>query len=315
MKKLLSVALLGLLSLPVLEGAAKRDRTASFDDDEKNAAVSEEIDAPMCAICHDTFIDEDKEVRSQNPWITTCSHYFHAKCLNRWLATGKQNCPLCLQKLDDAQVKGINNAVQSNIPAWPAAPAAAARDGEALSPEQLRARQEKSDGELAQRLQAEFDGVPYRVPEATTRIPARPAVTAAAAPVVMTRITPSGRNIPIQGGVAETLYPEPTADSYEGKLHMLLQKYIDGYASLYKSMPTGTSRIPEWPAGDITPEAEEEINAALNDCSNEDILQYMYNALEEALFANGTNGPRASKILKLLETKYGFNRMKIPSFL
>ena len=107
MKKILLIALLGSLSLPVLEGAANRD-------DEKSAAASEETEARVCGIC----IDENDKSAT---WITKCSHYYHAKCLKQWLDLDpgrKGNCPLCTLKLDNEEVQGINATVKSSSQAW-----------------------------------------------------------------------------------------------------------------------------------------------------------------------------------------------------
>jgi hypothetical protein len=43
--------------------------------------------AVMCPICHET----DREARE----TLACDHTFHIRCINRWLGSGRNTCPLC----------------------------------------------------------------------------------------------------------------------------------------------------------------------------------------------------------------------------
>nr|GMD16891.1 E3 ubiquitin-protein ligase RHA2B-like [Ipomoea batatas] len=48
-----------------------------------------ESEAVECAVCL-CKIEEGEEVRDLR-----CNHIFHRDCLDRWLATGRNSCPLC----------------------------------------------------------------------------------------------------------------------------------------------------------------------------------------------------------------------------
>ncbi|KAJ7086388.1 hypothetical protein B0H15DRAFT_844426 [Mycena belliarum] len=47
------------------------------------------IDTPQCLICLDDY-DPADEIR-----LLTCRHAFHKTCVDRWLETGRNNCPAC----------------------------------------------------------------------------------------------------------------------------------------------------------------------------------------------------------------------------
>jgi hypothetical protein len=44
-----------------------------------------------CPVC----FEEMKEGESLAQCITTCKNYFHKECINLWLSSGHNNCPLC----------------------------------------------------------------------------------------------------------------------------------------------------------------------------------------------------------------------------
>jgi hypothetical protein len=44
-----------------------------------------------CPVC----FEEMKEGESLTRCITTCKNYFHSECINLWLSSGHNNCPLC----------------------------------------------------------------------------------------------------------------------------------------------------------------------------------------------------------------------------
>lgn len=54
------------------------------------------MDSNHCAICFEEFISED-DVRSLE-----CNHYFHPKCIDRWLigGTSKKRCPCCRKDIE-----------------------------------------------------------------------------------------------------------------------------------------------------------------------------------------------------------------------
>jgi len=45
-----------------------------------------------CLICLDDY-DEADEIR-----VLSCRHAFHQTCVDRWLETGRNNCPACRSK-------------------------------------------------------------------------------------------------------------------------------------------------------------------------------------------------------------------------
>lgn len=47
----------------------------------------------QCLICLDDYDPED-ELR-----VLTCKHTFHQGCVDRWLETGRNNCPACRTKV------------------------------------------------------------------------------------------------------------------------------------------------------------------------------------------------------------------------
>lgn len=47
----------------------------------------------QCLICLDDYNPED-ELR-----VLTCKHTFHQACVDRWLETGRNNCPACRTKV------------------------------------------------------------------------------------------------------------------------------------------------------------------------------------------------------------------------
>ena len=42
----------------------------------------------QCSCCLENINDHDNSV-------TKCGHKFHTSCLNKWIQTGKNTCPLC----------------------------------------------------------------------------------------------------------------------------------------------------------------------------------------------------------------------------
>lgn len=47
----------------------------------------------QCLVCLDDYNPED-ELR-----VLTCKHTFHQGCVDRWLETGRNNCPACRTKV------------------------------------------------------------------------------------------------------------------------------------------------------------------------------------------------------------------------
>ena len=45
------------------------------------------VSPPLCSICYDSITTDQKTL--------PCKHAFHHRCIQRWLGTGKNTCPLC----------------------------------------------------------------------------------------------------------------------------------------------------------------------------------------------------------------------------
>eukprot|EP00438_Fugacium_kawagutii_P018710 Skav214174 [mRNA] locus=scaffold945:306681:307049:- [translate_table: standard] len=50
-------------------------------------------DEEPCSICHDNMKESNVDGVAQLP----CGHYFHRRCVRKWLVSGKPRCPLCNQ--------------------------------------------------------------------------------------------------------------------------------------------------------------------------------------------------------------------------
>ncbi|CAF4279068.1 unnamed protein product, partial [Rotaria magnacalcarata] len=72
-----------------------------------NNTTDSNSEDPMCAICLESFIDNEK-VRK-----LMCSHYFHTGCIDPWLLSN-QNCPLCNRNILSDYVPSISDTIKSN---------------------------------------------------------------------------------------------------------------------------------------------------------------------------------------------------------
>lgn len=64
----------------------------------KKIKEDDEIIGESCPICMDDYkINQYKRV------LDKCSHYFHKKCIDKWLRNnqGKMNCPICRTNYDN----------------------------------------------------------------------------------------------------------------------------------------------------------------------------------------------------------------------
>lgn len=66
----------------------KRARLSSFEQGETEFVGSKEVQE-RCPICLDTLGLREKAV------ATPCMHHYHFRCIGRWIAGGKQDCPMC----------------------------------------------------------------------------------------------------------------------------------------------------------------------------------------------------------------------------
>ncbi|XP_019164598.1 PREDICTED: RING-H2 finger protein ATL1-like [Ipomoea nil] len=80
------------------------------DASELGARVFEgESEAVECAVCL-CKIEEGEEVR-----YLRCNHIFHRDCLDRWLATGRNSCPLCRTQVKSAGRRLFDDRYQEVI--------------------------------------------------------------------------------------------------------------------------------------------------------------------------------------------------------
>jgi len=56
----------------------------------------------QCSCCLENIYQNDSS-------ITKCAHKFHTSCLVKWVATGKNTCPLCREILSDQITNNWNN--------------------------------------------------------------------------------------------------------------------------------------------------------------------------------------------------------------
>lgn len=87
---------LEIIQASILEECEKQGRVASNCIDRvrifsKVAELS--LTLLQCLICLDDYNPED-ELR-----VLTCKHAFHQGCVDRWLETGRNNCPACRTKV------------------------------------------------------------------------------------------------------------------------------------------------------------------------------------------------------------------------
>ena len=70
----------------------------------------------ICSICYENISFETKH-------YCHCGHHFHCCCINKWIKTGKNNCPICRENIDCSQNQSIeleeeeseNNYINNNI--------------------------------------------------------------------------------------------------------------------------------------------------------------------------------------------------------
>ncbi len=61
----------------------------------------------QCSCCLENIYQNDSS-------ITKCAHKFHTSCLVKWVATGKNTCPLCREILSDQITNNSNNPNNPN---------------------------------------------------------------------------------------------------------------------------------------------------------------------------------------------------------
>jgi Ring finger domain len=73
------------------------DRVRSFFCPFFFADVQFNVDGMQCLICLEDY-NAEEDLR-----LLTCRHVFHRECVDRWLETGRNNCPACR-----SQVRTLN---------------------------------------------------------------------------------------------------------------------------------------------------------------------------------------------------------------
>ncbi|THH19215.1 hypothetical protein EW146_g1908 [Bondarzewia mesenterica] len=77
-------------------------RQAELETYEKDGRVSSNC-IDRCLICLEDYVPED-DLR-----LLTCRHLFHKNCVDRWLETGRNNCPAC-------RSQGVSTGPGSSVP-------------------------------------------------------------------------------------------------------------------------------------------------------------------------------------------------------
>ncbi|KAK9371846.1 uncharacterized protein V1513DRAFT_454312 [Lipomyces chichibuensis] len=100
-----------MLLLSSFIGPAKPP-VATQDDIDRSGGIfeaSEENLGERCLVCLSDF-EEGEECRK----LRQCGHLFHKKCIDEWLTTGRNSCPLCRAP---GVAEGKNNTLSSNVTA------------------------------------------------------------------------------------------------------------------------------------------------------------------------------------------------------
>lgn len=105
-----------MLLLSNLIGPAKPETASAADIDSAGPTYTISIDNPQiierCQICLADYEAEDTCRR-----LTKCSHYFHRECIDEWLTTGRNNCPLCRTETAarTQEIAGTDPAVPESV--------------------------------------------------------------------------------------------------------------------------------------------------------------------------------------------------------
>ncbi|KAK9458741.1 uncharacterized protein V1516DRAFT_629971 [Lipomyces oligophaga] len=76
-------------------------------------AAGEEQLGERCLVCLSDY-EREEECRK----LRDCGHVFHRSCIDEWLTTGRNSCPLC-------RGVGVKNTSESTVPALQGTDAAA----------------------------------------------------------------------------------------------------------------------------------------------------------------------------------------------
>ena len=74
-------------------------------ENKQNIYEKDEKDEKECSICLDT--QQDDKV------VGKCNHFFHKKCIDQWIDSGKDTCPLCRSRLYMCKICNNTKIVQT----------------------------------------------------------------------------------------------------------------------------------------------------------------------------------------------------------
>lgn len=57
----------------------------------------------QCLVCLDDY-EPEEEVR-----VMSCRHAFHKNCVDKWLTTGRNNCPACRTKVREHRIVTLHS--------------------------------------------------------------------------------------------------------------------------------------------------------------------------------------------------------------
>jgi hypothetical protein len=63
----------------------------------------------LCPICHESI---NVSCFENNTNKTTCSHYFHSNCINKWLEKSS-TCPVCREQLKEDEIEDTTSEISS----------------------------------------------------------------------------------------------------------------------------------------------------------------------------------------------------------
>jgi len=96
-------------------------RLVSHCNKDTNVTEKKEIDPGLDSTCSVCFEDMTKE-DTLSQCVKTCKNYFHNNCIQMWLNTGHETCPLCRAKWSDNNLEhdteiedGISSKIKVNI--------------------------------------------------------------------------------------------------------------------------------------------------------------------------------------------------------
>ncbi|KAI9628118.1 hypothetical protein KEM48_011796 [Puccinia striiformis f. sp. tritici PST-130] len=105
------------------EKPRRRPARASFEGSSSTRLIDKESQSKMdtCAICLDEFdiaaLEDEKSVPDQAPLrrLIACSHTYHRKCIDTWLADRTKTCPHCRTRSKDDDIARVRQNPVLNL--------------------------------------------------------------------------------------------------------------------------------------------------------------------------------------------------------